>query len=118
MKNCRILRCCLQIGMIAFVVLGLCSAGCAESVSVKYRGEVDLRPFDCKNLTRSGFIDRVCYDRRNEYMLISLNGTYYHYCEIDASTVSSLLDAPSMGHFYNANIKGQFDCRVHRVPAY
>jgi hypothetical protein len=48
--------------------------------------------------------------RRNDYMLISFNGTYYHYCEID--------DASSMGQFYNASTKGQFDCRVHRVPAY
>ncbi|WP_197521027.1 hypothetical protein [Bradyrhizobium icense] len=31
--------------------------------------------------------------------------------------------APSMGQFYNANIKGSgkdgpFDCRTHRVPSY
>jgi hypothetical protein len=71
------LRWSLQIGMIAFVALGVCtSAGRAESVFVKYRGEVDLRSFDCKDLTRSSFINRVCYDRRNEYVLISLNGNY------------------------------------------
>ena len=90
----------------------------AESVFVKYRGEVDLKPFDCADITRSSFINRVCYDKRNEYMLISLNGTFYHYCEIDAGTVSSLLNAPSMGQFYNTVIKGEFDCRVHRVPNY
>ena len=90
----------------------------AESVYVKYRGDVDLRFFDCWEITRSSFIKRVCYDRRSEYMLISLNGTFYHYCEIDAGTVFSLLSAPSMGRFYNANIKDQFDCRVHRVPEY
>jgi hypothetical protein len=90
----------------------------AESVFVKYRGEVDLKPFECTDIARSSFIDRVCYDQRNEYMLISLNGTYYHYCEMDAGTVSSLLTAPSMGRFYNARIKGAFDCRIHRVPSY
>jgi hypothetical protein len=90
----------------------------AESVYVKYRGEVDLKFFDCTEITRSSFIGRVCYDRRNEYMLISLNGTFYHHCDIDAGTVSSLLSAPSMGRFYNASIKGQFDCRTHRVPTY
>jgi KTSC domain len=42
----------------------------------------------------------------------------YHYCEIDAGTVSSLLGAESMGRFYNTSIKGRFDCRTHRVPAY
>jgi hypothetical protein len=63
-----------------------CSVASAESVYVKYRGQVDLKPFDCLDVTRSSFIQRVCYDRTNEYMLISLNGTYYHYCEIDPST--------------------------------
>jgi hypothetical protein len=90
----------------------------SESVFVKYRGEVDLTPFECTDVSRSSFIDRVCYDRSNKYMLISLNGTFYHYCEIDAGTVSSLLNSPSMGGFYNASIKGAFDCRTHRVPSY
>jgi KTSC domain-containing protein len=101
------------------IAVSICATAVrAEIVYVKYRGEVDLKLFDCTDITRSSFIRRVCYDRRNEYMLISLNGTFYHYCEIDAGTVSSLLTAPSMGRFYNASIKGQFDCRVHRVPEY
>jgi hypothetical protein len=106
-------------GVLTKVALLVCtSAASAESVYVKYRGEIDLTPFDCTDITRSSFIRRVCYDRRNEYMLISLNGTFYHYCEIDADTVAFLLNAPSMGRFYNANIKGNFDCRIHRVPHY
>ena len=101
------------------VVIFFCSSVLrAESVYAKYRGDVDLRSFDCWEVTRSSFIKRVCYDRRNEYMLISLNGTFYHYCEIDAGTVSSLLSAPSIERFYNARIKGQFNCRVHRMPEY
>ena len=109
----------LFTGIVTTVALFVCaSAGYAENVYVKYRGEIDLAPFDCADITRSSFIRRVCYDRRNEYMLISLNGTFYHYCEIDADTVSFLLNAPSMGRFYNASIKGNFDCRIHRVPQY
>ena len=66
----------------------------AETVDVKYRGQVDLRPFDCAaDITRSSFIRRVCYDKGNEYMLINLNGTYYHYCQIDAGTVAALKTA-------------------------
>jgi Domain of unknown function (DUF4189)/KTSC domain len=95
--------------MIALVCV-VPSIGRAESVFVKYRGEVDLTPFDCTGIERSSFINRVCYDRNNEYMLISLNGTYYQYCQIDAGTVSSLLDAPSMGQFYNFSIKRKFEC--------
>jgi hypothetical protein len=104
-----ILACVLCVGF---------SPAHAESVYVKYRGEVDLSAFDCRDIARSSFIRRVCYDQRNAYMLISLNGTFYHYCAIDAGTVSSLLSAPSMGQFYNASIKGSFDCRVHQVPGY
>jgi hypothetical protein len=32
----------------------------AESVYVKYRGEVDLKSFDCTEIARSSFIKRVC----------------------------------------------------------
>jgi hypothetical protein len=90
----------------------------SEVVEVKYRGEVDLKPFTCTDIERSSFIRRVCYDDANQYMLISLNGTYYHYCEIDSGTVTALLSTESLGRFYNASIKGHFDCRSHRVPAY
>jgi hypothetical protein len=90
----------------------------AETADVKYRGEVNLAPFKCTDITRSSFVRRVCYDRDNSYMLINLNGTYYHYCEIDDGTVSELLQAGSIGTFFNANIKGHFDCRTHHVPNY
>ena len=102
----------------AVALFAASSIACAESVYVKYRGEVDLRFFDCTDIARSSFIRRVCYDLRNEYMLISLNGTFYHYCEIDGETVSALKTAESMGRYYNASIKGRFDCRTHRVPEY
>ena len=95
----------------------------AESVYVKYRGNVHLTPFECSTITRSSFIRRVCYDEANEYMIIKLRNNYYHYCEIGPGTVSALMAADSMGRYYNRNIKGRgsdgpFDCRTHRVPNY
>jgi len=90
----------------------------AETVYVKYRGLVDLAPFTCETVTRSSLVQRVCYDSREQYMIINLQGTYYHYCEIDAGTVDQLRIAQSMGRFYNAAIKGRFDCRTRRVPPY
>jgi hypothetical protein len=92
----------------------------SEVVIVKYRGPVSLARFKCDAVTRSSFIERVCYDESKSYMLIDLTGTWYHYCEIDSGTVSALLAADSMGGFYNQSIKGQgrFDCRTHRVPQY
>ena len=90
----------------------------AETVNVKYRGVVDLAPFQCESVSRSSLVTRVCYDRSEQYMVIGLQGTYYHYCEIDAGTVSALKSADSMGRFFNTNIKGNFDCRARRLPSY
>jgi KTSC domain len=103
-------------------IVTLCTTAHAETVNVKYRGPVDLKPFTCTD-TVSSFVNRVCYDKANSYMLILLNNTWYHYCEIDAGTVASLVNAESVGRFYNVNIKGTgkdgpFDCRTHKAPTY
>jgi hypothetical protein len=51
-------------------------------------------------------------------MIVQLNETYYHYCDIDKSTVDAFNAAESMGRFFNASIKGHFDCRAGHVPSY
>ncbi len=110
-------------GLLALVALFLTAAARSEIVDVKYRGAVDLKTFECRDINRSSFIQRVCYDKTQSYMIISLRGTYYHYCELPPATFDSLMGAPSMGQFYNQNIKGTgsdgpYDCRTHHVPTY
>jgi hypothetical protein len=109
------------------LVAGLCAVvsgvAAAETVSVKYRGPIPLDTFQCATIDRSSLVERVCYDSAQEYMVILLKGTYYHYCEIDQGTVDALLGAESMGRYFQANIRGSgsdgpFDCRTHRVPEY
>jgi hypothetical protein len=56
-------------------------------------------------------------------MLINLRGVYNHYCDLPPATFDAFLSAPSMGQFYNQNIKGwgsdgPFDRRTHRIPSY
>lgn len=99
------------------------SASPSEMVYVKYRGLVDLTPFECENVYRSSFIQRLCYDSSNEYALVELSGTYYHYCEISQKVIDDWKHAESMGRFYNEYVKsrngdGPYDCRTHRVPQY
>jgi len=103
---------------LVIILLAISGLTSAETVNVKYRGIVDLAPFKCESITRSSLVNRVCYDSREHYMIINLQGTYYHYCEIDSGTVSQLLQAESMGRYNNQSIKGRFDCRTNRVPAY
>jgi hypothetical protein len=94
------------------------SAVAAETVMVKYRGPVDLAPFNCEWVSRSSVVNRLCYDIKEKYVVVNLSGTYYHYCEVPANVVSGWRQADSMGRYYNAVVKGRYDCRVLRVPPY
>ena len=31
----------------------------------------------------SSLVTRLCYDRKPQYLLVSLKGVYYHYCEVE-----------------------------------
>lgn len=99
------------------VLVAFASPSAAETVTVKYRGPVDLAPFSCE-LTQSSVVHRLCYDAREQYVVVNLSGTYYHYCEVPPRTVAAWRSADSLGRFFNANIKGRFDCRVNRMPSY
>jgi hypothetical protein len=95
----------------------------AETINVKYYGLLDLKPFSCTDVTRSSFINRACYDKTKQFMVVQLKGTYYPYCEMPAAAFEAFLNASSMGQYYNAKIKGSgndgpFDCRTHAAPKY
>ena len=90
----------------------------AEEVVVRFRGMVNLDHFECHDVARSSFIKRVCYDRAKDYMVISLKGTYFHYCEIENGIVEALLSAESLGRLFNVEIKGRYDCRSSSTPDY
>lgn len=90
----------------------------ADVVVVKYRGALDLSNLHCEWVTRSSLVQRLCYDPRQSYVVVNLNGTYYHYCGVPASVVTEWRQAASMGRFYNTSIKGRYDCRVGPVPRY
>ena len=87
-------------------------------VFVKYRGNVDLAPFECAWTPQSSVVKRLCHDRSERYVIVNLTGTYYHYCEVPPTVVTAWRSSESLGRYYNANIKGNFDCRVFRVPEY
>lgn len=81
--------------LVAGLYVALTSAAAAETVAVKYRGPVPLDTFQCASIHRSSFIERVCYDGAQQYMVLLLKGTYYHYCEIGKA--SSAVDERQRG---------------------
>jgi hypothetical protein len=87
----------------------------AETVFVKYRGPVRLDSFRCAE-PASSFVHRVCYRHDKQYLIVLLGNTYYHYCRMPPSVVQQWLAAPSQGRYYNAMIKGNYDCRLGGIP--
>lgn len=85
----------LRAALVVASTLAYASVAHAETVEVKFRGAVDLKPFTCQDITRSSFANRVCYDKSNEYMLVLLKATYYHYCQLPESTLNAFLNSPS-----------------------
>jgi hypothetical protein len=92
----------------------------SETVDVRDRGTVDLGRFECRDINRSSLIQRVCYDKAKRTLIVSVKGIYDQFCELPAPTFEHLMGAPSMGQFFNRNIRdaetGRYDCRADRIP--
>lgn len=93
----------------------------AETVNVQYGRAVDLAPFACQDITRSSIVNRVCYDTAKRTMIVQANAAWLQYCDVPETVRDSFLNAPSMGQYYNANLKGSdtagpYECGAHRAP--
>ena len=108
--------------VLAFLLLSLgFGFATAESVQVKYHGAFSLDSFACADVKESSDVSRICYDAAERYMLIRLKATYYHYCEIDSTTVRGLQAATSKREYFEARVRGTgkdgpFDCRTRPIP--
>jgi len=114
------------VGIVLFGLAELTSwSALAECVTIKYRDTpVCLNSFSCTNTPQSSFVRAICFDAAKSYMLIELNNTWYHYCAVDRASVDNLLEATSIGTYFNNHFRshglvhGPFDCRDHPVPDY
>ncbi|TDR32508.1 tetratricopeptide repeat protein [Hydromonas duriensis] len=119
-----------NVTLIIFLVAALLGCGKTENkppstagktselVFVKYQGMVDVSRMQCETITRSSFINRLCYDAIERYTVVLLQNEYYHYCGVPSNIISNWREADSMGRFYGKNIKSNFDCRLSTPPAY
>ena len=91
----------------------------SETVNVKFRGEVDLEPFECEWVAQSPVVRRLCYDPVENYVIVNLSGIYHHYCEVPPVVITAWRQADSKEDFYIERVNGIFECRVvYRVPPY
>jgi KTSC domain len=89
----------------------------AETVEVTNQGSVDLASFSCQDVTRSSLISRVCYEHNSRRMLVQRHAVYHAYCDVPIEIRDGLLNARSMGRFYQINIEaareqGRYGCRT------
>ena len=108
----------MALGYLPLLLVGLAGANWAdaETVNVERRGAVDLKPFACQDITRSTLVSRVCHNAANRTLIVQVNSVYSQYCDVPEATRDGFLNAPSMGQYYNANIKGSaaktpYECR-------
>ena len=103
---------------IAFILALLVTSAWqeAEIVDVTDRGAVDLKPFNCQDVTRSSVISRVCYDAESRRMLVQRHAVYRQYCGLPKPIVDAFLNAPSMGQFFRINIDGGDGSRPYACP--
>jgi hypothetical protein len=108
--------------LIAIALLLTAFAGYAtdcRTVTVKYRTTpVCLDNFEHQQTSRSSLVRGAWYDASNQYLVVSLKGTRYHYCRMPHDIWHAFRAADSYGRFYLQRIKGRFDCRLGGVPDY
>jgi hypothetical protein len=101
--------------LVAATIAALSCPAVAETIDVKYAGQVDLGSYVCQPITRSSLVNRVCYDVGALLMIVLLRSTYYAYCDVPEDLVARFYAANSMGRFYNQEIKsdavgGRYAC--------
>jgi hypothetical protein len=97
----------MALGYLPLLLVSLAGASWAdtETVNVEGRGVVDLTPFVCQDITRSSLVSRVCYHAADRVMIVQVKTAYSQYCGVAEAARDSLLNAPSIGQYYNASIK-------------
>lgn len=89
-------------------------------ITVKYYGTVDVNNgnFQELELKPSSLVYEMYYDANNKYLLVSLKGTYYHYCSIPSRVIDDWTSSSSLGRYYNSRIRGNYSCKNKSVPQY
>ena len=102
---------------IAFIIALLFAAPLeeAESIDVRYRGPVNLKSFDCQDITRSSLIERVCYDEANRYMVVRRNAVHDQYCELPKDVVDRVSERPFDGTVFQGEHRRERQVRPIRL---
>lgn len=65
----------------------------------------------CRPISRSSFVQRVCYDDRTRELELKLRGQEFRFVGVEREVVDGLVSAPSAGRYFNDVIKDGYSVR-------
>jgi hypothetical protein len=93
----------------------------ARDIDVKFHDDsvnVDNGNFVEMDLISSSLVKEIFYDESNQYLLVRVKNTFYHYCNIPQKYIHDWIHASSLGRYYTDIIKGDFGCIGKSIPYY
>ncbi len=91
----------------------------SEYVSIKYRDDkVNVSDFEYFYVSINQMVREAWYDKYNNYFIINLRNTKYHYCDFPEDIWLDFKKSTSIDYFYDRFIYGKYDCRESVVPTY
>lgn len=91
------------------------------SIEVKYRdGKVPVGGdrFEELGLIIDSTVNNAWYDSGEMYLIIRLNKTNYHYCEVPKGVWLGLKSTRNPYEYYIDTLRENYDCRINHLPAY
>lgn len=116
----------LKLVGIGFVILLIIGGGYylyqlpPTEVSIKYRDDkvnVSGENFEHVRMDDST-LKNAWYDRSEQYLILQLGKTNYHYCDTPFDAWENLKNSSSPYSTYSNLFKGNYDCRTGHVPSY
>ena len=109
-----------MVRITALIASLLAAPVISETVDVRGRGPVDLKTFECRDITRSTIVQRVCYDAARRHLLVAVKNVFDQYCNVPPETFAAFMNAPSMGFYFNRSINGnsssdRYECKAYQL---
>lgn len=102
-----------MIRILTALLLALCLASCGTDLQIP---QDTLTVYESAtkwvyNTPESTCFSRVGYDSRNQVLIVVFreSGAEYHYFDVPEDVWESFYDSTSLGRYFNANIKGNYE---------
>lgn len=90
--------------MILAIVLFCVTSAKAETIDVKYLGQVNLNSYKCPDIEQDEDVKRICFDASRSHLIVKLGSTYYNYCNVPHDIFVEWISSESLYKYYKKSI--------------